>query len=60
MKTNCDKQLLVFAEYPWKLFTHVHLQTNPELNGIYWYSVLTLIYSKVIKIKSFNKVKQYI
>lgn len=35
MKTNRDKQLLVFAEYPWKLFTLVHPQTNLELNGIY-------------------------
>lgn len=35
MKTNCDKQLLVFAEYPWKLFTLVYPQTNPKLNGIY-------------------------
>lgn len=34
MKIHCDKQLLVFAEYPWKLFTLVHPQINPELNGI--------------------------
>lgn len=32
MKTNCDKQLLGFAEYPQKLFPLVHPQTNPELN----------------------------
>lgn len=46
MKTNCDKQLPVFAEHPWKLFSLVHPQTVPE-----WHSVLIFIFCKVLNIK---------